>query len=200
MVRLAHLADAAALARIESRSWRSAYASLLPEVRLAELEPEARVSHWRARLRKNGRGRALYVAERPAWSGIPVGYTSVGAADHPDLEPGFAGEVFELYVDPEHQGQGVGTELLDAARDALRQMGFGWMVLEVLADNAGARRFYTARGLATEGRTRRRPSRDSGPGGLRFSQPRSAVQVVRYEASLWELDVSVLRGPARNAT
>jgi len=188
MIRLAHTGDAQRLAVIESRSWRAAYATLLPEARLAELEPANRVAHWRARLRRNGQrhGRAILVA---APDGGPVrGYASLGPADHADLEPGFAGEIFELYVDPDHQGSGLGTALLDAARARLRQAGFGWLVIEVLSDNAPARAFYAARGLGTEGRTRRRTSRDDGPQGLRYSLPRSSVRVVRYETSLWALD------------
>lgn len=200
MVRLAHLADAPVLARIESRAWRAAYGSILPAARLAELDPDARISHWRSRLRTNGRRehRAIYVAT--TGRGPVLGYMSVGPADHPDLEPGFAGEVFELYVDPSHQRQGVGRELLDAAFDALRRSGFGWVVIEVLVDNAPARAFYVARGLVTEGRMRRRVSRDNRPGGLRYSMPRSSVRVIRYETSLWDLTAQALVGPVSNAS
>ncbi len=190
MVRLAHLADAPILAGVEARAWRKAYAALLPEARLAELASEARLAQWRSRLRRNGRrdGRAILVAV-DGQGGPVLGYVSLGPADHPDLEPGFAGEVFELYVDPEAQGQGVGSELLEAAFDALRQAGFGWAVLEVLADNAPARSFYASQGLLTEGRTRRRPSRHDGfSDSSRYSLPRSSVKVVRYETSLWDLD------------
>ncbi|MEM6925703.1 MAG: GNAT family N-acetyltransferase [Myxococcota bacterium] len=194
MVRLAHLADAPVLARIESRAWRKAYTTLLPEARLAELASDARLAHWRSRLRSNGRreGRAILVATR---GGEPVGYVSLGPADHPDLEPGFAGEVFELYVDPDHQGQGIGSELLEAAFDALRQAGLGWAVLEVLVDNAPARAFYAAQGLLTEGRTRRRTTRDTGYRATRYSLSRSSVRVIRYETSLWDLRPSLLAGP-----
>lgn len=194
MVRLAHLADAPVLAQIESRAWREAYASLLPQTRLAELEPEARVGHWRARLRSNGRHAQRSILVSTTSRGTPVGYASVGPADHPDLEPGFAGEVFELYVDPDHQGRGVGRALLEAARNRLRQSGFGWLVIEVLADNDPARGFYAAQGLVTEGRTRRRPS-GARAHGQRYSLPGTAVRVVRYETSLWTLDTRSLLGP-----
>ena len=192
VIRLAHLADAPDLAVIEARAWRAAYTGLLPEVRLAELDSEARIAHWRSRLRSNGRhdSRAVYVATH---NDTAIGYTSVGPADHPDLEPGFAGEVFELYVDPHHWGRGVGGALLQHAMLTLRQWGFGWAVLEVLVDNLAARAFYATQGLMTEGRTRRRPTRDT-PGSWRFSMPRTSVRVMRYETSLWDLNPTSLLG------
>ena len=49
----------------------------------------------------------------------------------------------DLYVDPEHAGQGVGSALLDLVK-ARHPAGFG---LWVFATNAPARAFYAARGL-----------------------------------------------------
>jgi len=57
--------------------------------------------------------------------------------------------VDDLYVDPAHAGQGVGTMLLDLAK-ALRPDGFG---LWVFASNAPARAFYARHGLSEVERT-----------------------------------------------
>jgi putative acetyltransferase len=51
--------------------------------------------------------------------------------------------VEHLYVQPEHQGAGIGRALLDRAKE-LRPTGFR---LWVFQRNAGARAFYEARGL-----------------------------------------------------
>lgn len=55
----------------------------------------------------------------------------------------------DLYVDPAHQGQGVGSALLDLAR-AVRPGGFD---LWVFASNAPARAFYRRHGLVEVGST-----------------------------------------------
>ncbi len=55
----------------------------------------------------------------------------------------------DLYVVPEHSGEGIGTALLDLAK-ALRPGGFGLWVFEV---NAPARAFYARHGLVEVART-----------------------------------------------
>ncbi|MFB6221685.1 MAG: N-acetyltransferase family protein [Halolamina sp.] len=56
------------------------------------------------------------------------------------------GVVENLYVRPEHRGEGVGSELLARAEQALLDAGADRVGLEVLADNEGARRFYARHG------------------------------------------------------
>jgi ribosomal protein S18 acetylase RimI-like enzyme len=147
----------------------------VPAALLRRLEPAQRAGWWRRRI---DAGEPVWVAEDVG--GEVAGYITFGPARHPDLEPGFAGEVFELYVDPDRQRLGLGRALLEAAFEQLRSAGFRWSVVEVLRDNAGARAFYAAIGLQTEGRTRRR-SAGALLGARRYSLPNSAVQVVRYE-------------------
>ena len=52
-------------------------------------------------------------------------------------------ELLHLYLDPEHTGRGIGTQLLDLAK-ALRPDGF---TLWTFQQNDGARRFYERHGL-----------------------------------------------------
>lgn len=56
------------------------------------------------------------------------------------------GVVQNLYVDPAARDQGVGTALLAAAEGALAAAGVERVVLEAMADNAAARRFYERHG------------------------------------------------------
>jgi ribosomal protein S18 acetylase RimI-like enzyme len=56
------------------------------------------------------------------------------------------GVVRNVYVVPEARGQGVGTDLMDAAEQRLAEAGVDEVVLEAMADNEAARRFYRGRG------------------------------------------------------
>jgi GNAT superfamily N-acetyltransferase len=61
-----------------------------------------------------------------------------------------AGIKKRVYVDPEHQGEGIGRSLLTRAQEQLAEFGFVRAVLWVLPGNARARRFYEAAGWAVE--------------------------------------------------
>ena len=60
-------------------------------------------------------------------------------------------EVKGLAVDPDRQGEGIGSRLLDAAIDRVRTEGRRRLVLRVLATNEGARHLYESRGFELEG-------------------------------------------------
>lgn len=179
--------DARRIAKIEAAAWRAAYHDLLPAHVLYQLGTEERVFHWMNRIRFPDRGRQIRIVRH---EGIVAGYVTFGGAHHPDLEPGFAGEVFELYVHPQLQCLGLGRRLLTAAFAELDAAGWFWGVLEVLRDNRPARRFYEACGLQTSGHVRHRaPGRVSGLGrGRRYSRSRTQVPVVRYEGPLRDID------------
>lgn len=75
---------------------------------------------------------------------------SVTVADSAGRPCGFVGvdgdRVEMLFVDPDHHGRGVGTRLLDHVADDTRS-------LDVNEQNAGAVRFYAARGFVVTGRS-----------------------------------------------
>lgn len=56
------------------------------------------------------------------------------------------GLIENVYVVPERRGEGVGSALLAAAEDRLRERGCDALFLEVLAANGEARRFYREAG------------------------------------------------------
>ena len=125
MIRRATRADADAIAAIEVRTFRHAYADILDPHYLAELDPDARAEEWREALDQTDR--VVFVAEL---GGRVVGYTSVRED----------GQLRTIYVDPFAQGAGVGTQLLEAAERA------GARELDVFEANGHGRGFYEARG------------------------------------------------------
>ncbi|EMA67609.1 GCN5-related N-acetyltransferase [Halorubrum aidingense JCM 13560] len=78
--------------------------------------------------------------------GDPIGFVGFGL-DHGGYERDRTrGVVSNLFVAPERRGEGVGTALLCAAEDALREAGADAVALEALADNERARAFYADHG------------------------------------------------------
>ncbi len=139
MIRPGTPADAEAVARVHVGTWQTAYAHVFPPERLAELSVERRARQWREW--------PPLVAEM---DGVIVGFVSVGASRDDDA----AGELFAIYVDPEHWGTGVGRELIAAGEERLRELGHGEAILWVLDDNPLARRFYERAGWHHDGTTR----------------------------------------------
>jgi GNAT superfamily N-acetyltransferase len=112
MVRDARREDAAAIARVHARSWQVAYAHAFPAEALAGISIERRAGRWAERLATSPPRAALLVAEV---DGEVRGFASVGAARDRDEE---LGELYAIYVDPDHWGAGLGRALITEARGA----------------------------------------------------------------------------------
>jgi ribosomal protein S18 acetylase RimI-like enzyme len=87
----------------------------------------------------------ILVAER---GGEVVGYSYAGVegGDYMSLR-GPAGVLHDIVVDDAHRGQGVGTMLLEAATDALRQRGVRRVVLWTAERNESAQRLFARAGF-----------------------------------------------------
>jgi len=131
--------DAEAVARVHVETWRAAYAHALPPEGLAGLSVDNRAEMFRRR--------PPLVAEV---AGEIVGFVAVGAS----RDAGAGGELFAIYVHPDHLGEGIGTDLITAGEQRLRELGHGHAILWVLEDNPRARRFYEAAGWSTDGTKR----------------------------------------------
>ena len=76
-----------------------------------------------------------------------------GPANH-DGAPETLGEIYLIYVHPDHWDSGAGRALMVAGLDFLRSAGFTEAVLWVLPTNDRARRFYERGGWVEDGVTR----------------------------------------------
>jgi ribosomal protein S18 acetylase RimI-like enzyme len=117
-VRPARPADAQAIARVYIETWRAAYAGLLPDQVLLDLSLERQAISWSRAIDAAGPGRSVLVAEDET-AGV-VGVSSCGRP-YRGAPLTFEGEVFTLYVDPDHQERGLGRDLLDGLFGALRE-------------------------------------------------------------------------------
>ena len=131
--------DADAVGRVHVRTWQAAYRHVFPRERLGELSVERRAAQWRES--------PPLVAEV---EGTVVGFVSVGASRDRDAN----GELFAIYVDPDHWGSGVGRALIAAGEQLLRELGYTDVILWVLEDNPRARRFYERAGWRADGTSR----------------------------------------------
>ncbi|QBR75018.1 GNAT family N-acetyltransferase [Microbacterium sediminis] len=130
--------DAEAIGRIHVAVWQHAYAGLLPQQALDELDPVARGAWWR---------KGLITGAASAWvavrGGEIVGFAGAGpAVGEPEIT-----QLYTLYVLPEHHGTGVAGPLTAAA------IGDGPALLNVLDGNARAIRFYEKIGFRFDGHT-----------------------------------------------
>jgi len=146
MIRPATATDAAAMARVQVDSWRAAYDGLMPAAVIESFTPEGRTHQWERFFARPGDHVAL-VADH---DGV-VGFASIGPARG---EPEGLGEIYAIYVTPDHWGHGHGRDMIVEAEARLRSSGNTAAVLWVLTENARARRFYEAAGWETDGHTR----------------------------------------------
>jgi GNAT superfamily N-acetyltransferase len=140
-VRAALRDDAAAIARIFVESWRDSYAGLLPASYLVRLSEMRQRVLWTREIVKGGPHDGVIVAEDESY-GI-IGFASFGAAR--DRAVGYDGEIYTLYVDPNHVGRGAGDALMQAAFGRLFADGFRSAVIWALKGNP-ARYFYETKG------------------------------------------------------
>lgn len=75
-----------------------------------------------------------------------IGYAGVGPERDPQAPPN-TGELYALFVHPDHWGTGAGRALTDAACADLRESGCDSVQLWVLEANNRARRFYLRYGF-----------------------------------------------------
>ena len=139
-IRQARQDDAADVAQVYIDSWHDTYPGVLPSALLRAMTPRGQTARWLAAIKAQSRETVL-VAETQQY-GI-VGMASMGPSR--DLNLGFDGEVYTLYVDPAFYGMGVGRALLKGGFRCLRADGLSSCVIWAHALN-NARFFYEAMG------------------------------------------------------
>jgi ribosomal protein S18 acetylase RimI-like enzyme len=114
----------------------------VPQDFLDAMNPTAIAASWADSIAA-GRSR-IHVAVR---DGKVIGYAGVGPERDPQAPPN-TGELYALFVHPDHWGSGAGRALADAACGDLRAVGRTNLGLWVLEANIRARAFYRRYGFA----------------------------------------------------
>jgi GNAT superfamily N-acetyltransferase len=127
VIRAATVDDAAAIASIQARAWRHAYAEIVAPDDMPSPEQQA-----------------------PRFAEYIAGGGEVLVWDQDGRVAGFAAlsgdELRAIYVDPPAQGAGVGSALLQASVEVLRAAGHREAFLWTFAANGLARAFYERHG------------------------------------------------------
>lgn len=146
-VRAASSDDAAAIGHVHVETWRDTYAGLLPDAYLVEMSITRQAAFWAQGLTAEPSARPDVVLVLEDDNGHVVGFISGGKSRSRKALHGqrFDGEMYTLYVLPDHQGMGLGRELLQAGFEGLAARSFSSAVIWVLASNP-SRFFYEAMG------------------------------------------------------
>ncbi|RRJ32807.1 GNAT family N-acetyltransferase [Halocatena pleomorpha] len=75
-----------------------------------------------------------------------IGFVMFSAQSGRYEETTAAGLIENLYVVPDHRGDGIGSSLLVAAEESLHEQGIETITLDVMTNNAGAQQFYEHHG------------------------------------------------------
>ena len=168
-VRRAVEADVDALVRIQSDTWRAAYAELVPAAALAELTGPAARAAWQKAVTAGG-SYHVFVAVEGEWT---VGFCAAAfyGGENGGQDQAAIAEVSTLLVEPRWGRRGHGGRLLAAAAHALRRQGAetGWAwVPEV---DAVSRAFYGHAGWEADGAVRGLDTGDGTVREIRLSGP-----------------------------
>ncbi len=143
VVRKAKLEDVDGICHVCAEGYRATYPGLLPEDFIERTIAEFYNPERIQREINNPEGwNGWYVAEDNG--------SVVGAGGGGMTGPGIS-ELFVLYVDPQHLGQGIGTKLLAAITDELRAQGAHEQWVSTTKENQQAIPFYKARGFVEQG-------------------------------------------------
>lgn len=147
-IRRARTADAPELAALAGATFAETFAHITPENMAHYLATEETPEHYAQLISQPGM--AVWLATAP--DGAVVGFLTAGHCKlpAPGREPR-AGEIHQLYLRSDVQGQGLGTVLLQTGLDWLRAQGYRPLYIGVWSQNLGAQRLYGRYGFEKVG-------------------------------------------------
>lgn len=146
-VRPAEMGDAKAIAEVHAIAAKAAYRDILPDEELRALAPVTREAKWREAIEFGDP--QVHVAEI---EGEIVGFVAFDRSRDPKT-PSTTGEIWSIYVKPEHWSKGVGVALWDTAREGLDEEGCTHVTVWVPIRNDRAMRFIELAGFKREMKT-----------------------------------------------
>ena len=128
--------DAKAIAEIHVATWQAAYTGVIPDDVLKAMTYEKRLAYWKEAIEYSD-PQLLVALDADKVIGF-VGFDRSRDAGTPSS----MGEIWAMYVTPNHWRKGVGLLLWDGARDGLKEEGCTQVTLWSLVANERALQFY----------------------------------------------------------
>jgi GNAT superfamily N-acetyltransferase len=142
--------DAAGIGHVYLAGWQQSHAGLVSPEYITCVRARAREEFWRAELQVEAPDRMPWVALIDA---RVVGFAIGGLSRDADADTR-TGEVYQVYVDPDCWGQGIGSGLLRHVVRDLSEHGFERVDLWIIEGDTTARAFVEKHGWSTDGATR----------------------------------------------
>jgi GNAT superfamily N-acetyltransferase len=152
-VRPASAADAAAIADVAVRSWRAGFRGIVPD----RIDPERAWDADGIAARLEAPGECSSVTLVAEVDERIAGFVVLGPSRDDDASVR-VGEVWALYVDPDHWRRGLGRRLVQASLHSLGASGYGEATAWTLGASQRNLRFYEALGFSRDGAVQRRRS------------------------------------------
>lgn len=143
------LGDVRGTDRVNRQCWRTAYSNILPESVVNRDQASEDALRDRLAAVRSWTGAALVAVDDDRIVGYA--FARWGDDTKPFVDADDAG-LKEIYVDPDHWNEGVGTALLRQVEQRVPATKVG-LTLSMLAGNEPGRRFYERRGFREVGET-----------------------------------------------
>ena len=130
--------DAKAIAEIHVATWRAAYQGLIPDDVFKIMTFEKRLAYWKEAIEFSDP--QILVAQDSSNDKV-IGFVGFDRSRDAGTKS-TVGEIWAMYVSPEHWRQGAGLALWDGARDGLKEEGCMQVTLWALVANERALQFY----------------------------------------------------------
>jgi ribosomal protein S18 acetylase RimI-like enzyme len=152
IIRPATIEDSGTLSNLHVKTWQTAYSGIVPASVLNGMDVARRTEQFR---------RAITTQQEETYvlllNAEMVGFLTLGAARDPDLDASTMGEIWGIYILPDHWHRGFGSRLVQYAESVLGDRHYQQIVLWVLAANQSARSFYESWGFSPDGMTKTIP-------------------------------------------
>ncbi len=138
--RQATVEDAKGIADVHVSSWQKTYKGIVPEKVLEEMKAtiDKKADSWKKQLSETPPSRQVFVAEA---DDTIIGFVAFGILRDEDEQEG---EIYAVYIHPDHLKQKHGKTLFKIAEQKLVEDGYKKAYVSVLKDNMNAREFYTS--------------------------------------------------------
>lgn len=130
----AKVEDSLQIAQIIKEGWNAAYKGIISDEDLQNMDIEKISNNWKKSIQDN---KNIYVYKE---NDEILGVIRFGKAEESESET--TGEVEVLYVKPNQKRKGIGTQLLNFAKEELQKMGYDKIIIWCLKGNVQGANFY----------------------------------------------------------